>query len=295
MNVLSLFDGLSGGNIALERAGIKYDKYYASEINLNSIKVAMKNYPNTIQLGDVTKLTEEFLLSLGKIDMLIAGTPCTNLSRIVINNNEHNQGLEGEESKLFYEYIRILKIVKPKYFFLENVESMTNEDRDIITNLLGVEPIMIDSSLVSAQDRKRYYWTNIEGIEQPADKGFVLQDIIEPEVDEKYYYKQEFTLHDPSKKVRATLHIKTHEMLKRVYNLNNKCGTLTGVTGGYQEKKIYIESENRVRKFTPLEYERMQTVPEGYTEGVANLHRYDMLGNGWTIDIIAHIFKGMKL
>jgi DNA-cytosine methyltransferase len=291
IKVLSLFDGMSCGQIALERAGIKIDKYYASEINEASIKITQKNYPNTIQLGDVTKLDDETLLKLGQIDLIIGGSPCQNLSIININDKKHNQGLDGEKSRLFFEYIRVKNIIQPKYFLLENVESMNNEDRDIISEFLEVEPIMINSALVSAQDRKRYYWTNIPNIQQPDDKGIILDDIIERNVNEKYYYTQPFELHGSHKKVVATLQVNSIDMVKRVYNLNGKCPTLTAVTGGYQHKKVYINSENRVRKLLPLEYERLQTVPEGYTEGVTDVHRYCMLGDGWTIDVISHIFE----
>jgi len=285
---------MSCGQIALNRLGIKVDKYYASEINKHSIKITNKNFPETIQLGNVEHLKEEDLKKLGKIKLLTAGSPCQNLSIINIDRSEHSQGLEGEKSKLFYEYVRVQQIVKPEYFILENVESMSNGDRDIISNILNVEPIMIDSSLVSAQDRKRYYWTNIEGIEQPKDKGHNLKDILEKEVDSKYYYDQPYDPLDLSKKIVTRLHLNTHDLLKRVYSENNKCATLTACRGGYKQKKVYIERENKVRRLTPLEYERLQTVPEGYTEGVAEGHRYNMLGDGWTVDVIAHILSYMK-
>lgn len=288
MKVLSLFDGMSCGQLALDRTGIKINKYYASEIDKKSIEITMKNYPNTIQLGDITQLDAT---GLG-IDLLIGGSPCQNLSRAVINNIKHNQGLKGEQSSLFYDYVRILTETKPKYFLFENVESMRNEDRDIITETLGVEPIMINSSLVSAQDRKRYYWTNIPNVTQPADRGLVLGDIVEKDVKEKYWYKQDFTYHGEDKRPIATLHVKGHDILKRVYGLHQKSATLTGVRGGYQQKKVL--QYGKCRKLTPLEYEKLQTVPLGYTEGVADSHRYNMLGDGWTVDVIAHIFKGLK-
>ncbi|MCR1833080.1 DNA (cytosine-5-)-methyltransferase [Oceanobacillus caeni] len=290
MNVLSLFDGMSCGQIALERVGVKVNKYYASEINEKSIEITMKNYPNTIQLGDITQLDVSGL----EVNLLIGGSPCQNLSRTVINNIKHNQGLKGEKSSLFYDYVRILTETKPKYFLFENVESMRNEDKDIITETLGVEPIMINSCLVSAQDRKRYYWTNIPNVTQPEDKELLLKDIVVPakEVPDKYWYKQEFTYHGDDKRPIATLHIKGHDILKRVYGLNQKAPTLTACRGGNLQKKAL--QNGKPRKLTPTEYERLQTVPEGYTEGVADTHRYNMLGDGWTVDVIAHILSGLK-
>lgn len=292
INVLNLFDGMSCCQIALDRAGIYVNTYYASEIDPHSIKITQKNYPNTIQLGDVTKLRGKELAKIGGVDFLSGGSPCNNLSRTVINNSEHNQGLKGEKSKLFDEYVRIKNEVSPTYFLYENVASMKNEDRDVITDRLQVEPIMMDSTLLTAQDRKRYYWTNIPNVMQPEDKGIVLKDIMMDEVDETYYYDQTFYFHGWDKKVIATLHVKGHDILKRIYNPNDKCGTLTACRGGYKQKKVY--HNGRARKLTPLEYERLQTVPEGYTEGVADGHRYNMLGDGWTVDVIVHILQGLK-
>lgn len=293
INVLSLFDGMSCGQIALEREDISVENYYASEIDKNSIKVTQKNYSNTVQLGDVTKLSSEYLNSLD-IDLLIGGSPCQNLSITVINNPDHNQGLEGDKSKLFYEYVRVLKAIKPKYFLFENVASMKNTDRDIISEVLGVEPIMIDSALVSAQDRKRYYWTNIPNITQPAAKIYILDDILEDasDIEDKYWYKQSFDFHGDDKKVIGTLHINGHDIIKRIHNTNGKCATLTACRGGNKQKKVL--QGGVCRKLTPLEYERLQTVPEGYTDGVADTHRYNMLGDGWTIDVITHILKGVR-
>ena len=288
MNVLSLFDGMSCGQIALERAEIKVDRYYASEINPYSVKITQKNYHNTIQLGDITLLDDEKIKELGEINLLIGGSPCQNLSITAVDRPEITQGLQGEKSKLFYHYVRILRKINPRYFLLENVASMKKQDKDIITWTLGVEPIKINSNLVSAQDRERYYWTNLP-IDQPNDKGILLKDIIESKVDEKYFYKQSFDFNGNDKKVIATLHIKGHEQMKRVYNPNGKCATLTACRGGNLQKKVF--DNGRCRKLTPLEYERLQTVPEGYTEGVSDSQRYNMLGDGWTVDVIAHIFS----
>jgi DNA-cytosine methyltransferase len=278
--------------LALERAQIKVDKYYASEINPHAIKVTQKNFPDTVQLGDITELTDDQIRSLGEFTYMGGGSPCQNLSQIVAGNSKHNQGLKGKKSKLFYEYVRILRIVQPKYFLYENVASMKDEDRDIITKELGVEPILIDSNLVSAQDRERYYWTNIPNVTQPIDKGIVLKDILEEVVDEKYYYNIPYDFYGEDKKVMARLHLYNYEMLQRVYNPNFKAPTLTVCDGGHKQKKVM--QNGRIRKMTPLEYERLQTVPEGYTEGVAEGHRYNMLGNGWTVDVISHILSFIK-
>lgn len=291
MNVLSLCDGMSCGQIALERAGIKIDTYYASEIADYSIKITQKNYPNTIQIGDMTKLTEGDLNKFKGIDLLLSGTPCKSLS--IANTKEYEKGLNGS-SKLFFDFVKIKNYIKPQYFLFENVASMTEENKNIISKLLGVKPIRINSNLVSAQDRDRYYWTNIKVDYLPNDKNIVLKDIMlnTEEVEDKYWYKQDFDFHGLDKKVCATLHLKGHDILKRVYNPNFKCATLTACRGGNLQKKVY--QDNRCRKLTPLEYERLQTVPERYTEGVSMTNRYNMLGDGWTVDVISHILSFIK-
>lgn len=292
MNILSLFDGMSCGRIALERAEIRVDTYYASEINPNSIKITQKNYPDTIQLGDVTELSNDRIDQLEKIDLLIGGSPCEDLSITAVDRKDICNGLDGVKSILFKEYIRIKNKINPKYFLLENVASMTEDNKNEITKQIGVEPILINSNLVSAQDRERFYWTNIPSIIQPKDKGLVLKDIMESNVDEKYFYKQDFEFYGWDKKIIARLNLKTHDLCKRVYNPNFKAPTLTAVQGGYQEKKVF--DNGRCRKLTPLEYEKLQTIPDGYTEGVSNSARYSMLGDGWTVDVIAHILKNIS-
>lgn len=293
MKILSLCDGVSGGQQAFDMLGVKFDgvenKYYASEIAEYSIKVTQKNYPSTIQIGDMTKLTNDYLDSLEEIDVLLSGTPCKSLSRTHIGN--YNEGLDGS-SKLFWDFVRIKNHIKPKYFLFENVESMKDSDRDIITEALGVQPIMINSSLFTAQDRKRYYWTNIPILPLPEESPLVLKDIMIHNPDEKLFYKQDFEFHGWDKKQIATLNLKCHDIGKRVYNPNMKCATLTAVTGGYQEKKVY--DNGRCRKLTPLEYERLQGMKDNYTEGIANSKRYCACGDGWTIPVIAHILKGLK-
>ena len=202
-----------------------------------------------------------------------------------------NSGFDGK-SKLFFEYIRLLKECKPKYFLLENVQ-MKKEWEDIITFHIGIEPVPINSDLFSAQSRPRLYWTNIPFGKLPESNPLVLNDILEPAVDKKYYYKELFEFHGYDKVVCATLHINGHDILKRVNSPYHKCQTLTAVCGGNQQKKVFENTAMFVRKLTPIEYERLQTIPENYTSMVSNSARYKMLGNGWTADLIAHIFLGL--
>lgn len=295
MNVLSLFDGISCGHVAFDRANIKVDKYFASEIEKNAIKITQKNYPDTIQLGDITKITNENIDSLGNIDMVIGGSPCTDLSSYKYSQYDCT-GLEGNQSRLFYDYIRILKYVNPKYFLLENVASMEDRWKERMSEIIGCYPIMINSSDFCAAERKRYYWTNIP-IKKWIPKDIVLRDIIfdAKDVPEKYWYtKYEVTVHDGDPKIKATIHLNSHRQAKDVYSINHKCNTLLcDGSGGNIMKKVY--QDNRVRKLMPVEYERLQTLPDDYTAGVSDSARYSAIGNGWTVDVISHIFDGIKL
>lgn len=292
MNILSVFDGISCGRIALERAGIKVNNYYSSEIDKYAIQIANKNYPQDAvnRLGDVATIKAS---DLPNIDLLIGGSPCQNLSLVIINNVKHNKGLDGEKSGLFYEYLRLMIELKPRYFLLENVGGMKVKDKDLISQALGVEPISINSNLFTAQDRDRYYWTNIPVDLDIEDRGILLKDIILDcdKVDDSFWYKTPFEYNGDDEKIQCTLNLKGHDIMKRVYNINGKVGTLTCCRGGNHQKKIY--QNGKCRKLTPLEYERLQTIPENYTYGVSNSSRYNMLGNGWTVDVIAHIFKGL--
>lgn len=289
MKVLSLFDGISCGMVALERAGIAVDRYVAYEIDKYAIKISQKNYPQIEHCGDVT--TADFTQYKG-FDLLIGGSPCQDLS----NYKPDRKGLEGSKSNLFYQYVRAFHECQPKYFLLENVASMKKEWADIISKECGVEPIMINSSLMCGAERKRLYWTNIPNVSQPEDKGITLKDIVisADEVPEKYWNtKYSYTVHDGDVKIKATLHMKNHRRAKEVYGLNHKCNTLLcDGNGGGLVKKVY--QDNRVRKLTPLEYERLQTLPDNYTDCVADSHRYTTIGNGWTVDVITHILKGLK-
>lgn len=292
LRVLSLFDGISCGMVALERAGIPVEKYYASEIVSSAITISKNNYPQIIQLGDITQITEQMLDEIMPIDLIIGGSPCQDLSIYKFDRGEVT-GLNGEKSGLFYHYMRILKYVNPRFFLLENVP-MEEKWKNEISNLLEVEPILINSNLVCAADRKRLYWTNIPNITQPDDKGIVLNDIVIPSqnVPEKYWYSKPFVYNGDDCKVQCTLELNGHRHIKEVYNLKGKCSTLTTCAGGNLQKKVY--QDGRCRKLTPLEYERLQTLPDGYTDGVADTHRYNAIGNGWTVDVITHIFNNLK-
>lgn len=373
MNVLSLFDGMSCGQIALDRLGIKVDNYFACEIDKYAIEVTQANFPNTIQLGDVTKVD---LSELPKIDLVLAGSPCQGFSFA-----GKQLAFDDPRSALFFEFIKILKEVKPKYFLLENVR-MKQEFLNIITEQVsscypeipfGIEPLLINSSLLSAQSRQRYYWTNIPNIKQPEERGIVLRDILEENPNEaptkdtvrnRRHYKG---LDDKSLCMTATMYkgagnngmtlvpqkpiqvgtavdINGHDILKRVYSPDGKSPTVNTCQGGNREPKVVcgryvgrykidgvrqdhkgsiagkskqmlelrkdektnnlstVQKDNVLtkdnvywRKLTPLEAERLQTVPDNYTNHVSNTQRYKMLGNGWTVEVICHIFKNMEV
>lgn len=295
MNVLSLCDGMSCGQIALKELNIPIDSYYASEIDKNAIKVTQDNFPNTIQIGDVTKITEDFLKTLPKIDLVLFGSPCRSLSKATAGREKYNNGLQGI-SWLFYPCNDILQWIKNNNnpnvkFLVENVDSDKKDDIEEMSNLLGVQPIMIDSNLFSAQDRKRNYWTNIPIAPLPTSCDTVLKDILDDNVDEKYFYNKPFTYNGDDKKVQATLEMKGHDIIKRVNNKNYKSPTLTSCRGGNLQKKVY--DNGRCRKLTPNEYRKLQTIPDWYKMNVANSHIYNMCGDGWTIEVIKHIFKGL--
>ena len=321
MNVLSLFDGISCGQVALERAGIKVDKYYASEIDKHAISITQKNYPKTEQTGDVTKVKGN---KYKGVDLLMGGSPCQGFSFAGKQLN-----FTDPRSRLFFEFVRILDEAQPRYFLLENVK-MKQEYQNIISKYLGVEPIEINSSLVSAQNRKRLYWTNIPGVCMPEDKGVLLKDIVLSDV-------VPVALHN--------LYGGFKEKTVRVFE--NKSPTIRTAAGGghipsfvkkdllysqkaldYMDRKVkdgrthwdfkhYSDVRNDksatvvanffkgvpynvfkdwdcIRKFSPIECERLQTLPDNYTEGVSNTQRYKAVGNGWTVDVIAHILRGIN-
>lgn len=358
MNVLSLFDGMSCGQQALERAGIKVDNYFASEIDKHAITVTMANYPNTKQLGSVVNVNAA---DLPKIDLLIGGSPCQSFSfagkrkgmstkcETEILTLEHYLELKADgfefegQSYLFWEFMRLLNETKAKYFLLENVE-MGEKWEKVLSKAIGVNGIHINSALVSGQNRKRIYWTNIgmhpKGlfgdlqsiIEQPEDKGILLKDILENEVDEKYYLKDDFknsrlksnlikhkdklvdgalldsynqSIHfDKSITIltRVNASSQTHIVVAVDYRhdegfrwrQSGKSGTLTArgrSEGNDFSGQALAKINSRIRRLTPIECERLQTVKDNYTNFVSDSQRYKMLGNGWTVDVIAHIFK----
>lgn len=289
MKILSLFDGISCGRVALERAGITVERYVASEIEPNAIKISKKNYPEIEHIGDITKV--DFTQYKG-FDLIIGGSPCQDLSNYKYDRGEVT-GLDGAKSNLFYHFVRAIKEIHPKYFLLENVASMQKKWADVISKELGVEPIAINSSSVCAAERKRLYWTNIPNVTQPNDKGVLLKDIVlsAEQIPDKYWYtKYPFTYNGADKKVEATIHLNGHRQAKEVYNLNGKCNTLLcDGNGGNLVKKIW--QDGRIRKLTPFEYERIQTLPENYTASISDSARYTAIGNGWTVDVVAHILS----
>lgn len=271
MNVLSLFDGMSCGQLALQRSGIQVNKYYASEIKKAAIKVTQYNFPNTIQLGDVMNSDN---WNIEKPDLIIFGSPCQDLSQA----SRQREGLKGSRSSLFFQAHKILNHYKPKYFLMENVGRMKEEDKNIISEMLGVQPIRINSKLVSGQLRDRNYWTNIPNVTQPEDKGITFQSIITDG-----YVDRE--------KARALLEGEARpyaDLLKfhRRY-------TQTGF-GNLIFSDPSFDPHKGLRLLNQLEMERLQTVPEGYTKCLSRNGAASVLGDGWTIDVIAHIFKNIK-
>jgi len=303
INVLSVFDGMSCGRIALERQNIPITSYYASEIDKYAITIAKKNYPDTQHIGDVTQVSAD---DLPQIDLLIGGSPCQGFSFAGKQLN-----FDDSRSKLFFEFVRLLKELKPKYFLLENVR-MKKEYQDVISDLLGVEPIKINSSLVSAQNRVRLYWTNIPNVTVPEDKGIVLADIIDDGfvdrdkshcIDANYFkggnLKSYFEKHRRQLVFSNDGLCREPKILQIPHGYNkgglkeNKSPSMTTSSWQHNNHLTYDDGLT-YRKLTPIECERLQTVPDNYTEGVSNTQRYRMLGNGWTVDVISHILKNIK-
>lgn len=294
MNVLSLFDGMSSGQIALNRIGITPAVYYASELDRHAIKVTQANYPNTIQLGDVTEW-REWEIDWAGIDLLIGGSPCQGFSFA-----GKQLAFDDPRSKLFFVYVDILNHIRKHNpsvkFMLENVK-MKKEYLDVISEQLGVEPVHINSALLSAQNRQRFYWANWE-FGQPEDKGLVLADVIEDGgvdrekahcIDANYYKGGNLKSHFTKSRKQMVFTEKSLALLSTMYKENAKSMIKRNKKGWL----VLDEDLMTYRKLTPTECERLQTVPEHFTAHVSNTQRYRMLGNGFTVDVIAHIFKGI--
>ena len=283
MKVLSLCDGMSIAHIALDKIEIKVDEYYAAEIKKAAIKVTKENYPDTIHIGDVNKVsykdgvlhTENGDYNVGHIDLMVFGSPCQSFSQAM--KTDMRVGLEDKtRSGLFLECYRILKEVNPTWFLLENVASMKKKDKDILTKYMGVEPIRINSKLVSPALRDRYYWTNIKGIEQPKDKNITLQSILTSGYTDR-------------KKARALLVSDSRPLTdkKRMMHRYKNTGFTTIV---WEDK----DDDDSIRYLNQTELERCQTVPEGYTKCLTRNQAADVLGDAFTVDVIAHILSYIK-
>ena len=307
MKVLSLFDGISCGMAALERAGINVERYDAFEIDKYAIKVSEKNYPQIVHHGDV--FGGNFADFKG-YDLLLGGSPCTYWSIAKAGRETTPDGIGG---KLFMEYVRALRESGCKYFLYENNNSIHQNIKDFISEQLGVQPIMINSALVSAQERKRCYWTNIPSVCQPKDKGILLKDILESGVawqDKSYCmtagYNGAIFWNTLQKSQRSMIaepvrigQYGNGGQGQRIYSVRGKSVTLSANGGGQGAKtglyKIDLsDGDYIIRKLTPVEAERLQTLPDNYTEGISKTQRYKCIGNGWTVDVIAHILKGLK-
>jgi DNA-cytosine methyltransferase len=288
INVLSLFDGISCGQIALERVGLEVENYFASEIDKDAIKITMANYQNTKQLGSVVDLKTD---NLPKIDLLIGGSPCQSFS-----NAGRGLGFDGK-SKLFWEYVRILKEVQPKYFLLENVK-MKKEWQDIISEAIGVQPIEINSKFFVPQNRPRLFWTNINVENIPTAFNHCLNDILEEASDEYYLTEKQKSILDLNYKWSEN-EIVRHKAGKHqqdnIYRYDGLMACLSASHHGAARHltKTYLPN-GEIRRLTENEVEKLQSVPKDYTKMVSSSKRYEVLGNGWTIDVIAHIFKYLK-
>jgi len=284
--VLSLFDGISCGQVALNKAGIKYNEYYASEIDKYAIQIAQKNYPNTKQLGDVCKLNTS---SLPKIDFLIGGSPCQNLSNVNVYSDA--KGLDGGKSKLFWEFVRVFNEVKPRYFLLENVGSANVNDIEIINKELGVVGKKYNSKNLSKQYRNRIYWTNIPFDENYSEPQESMKTILQSQVEDKYYISEKMRDYIMSvgtggwQSGKLEIDLDIARPLTATMHKMHRADTDNYVTG------IAPQGKTNIRKLTPLECERLQTLPDNYTCGVSDTQRYIMIGNGWTIEPIVHILS----
>ena len=292
--VVSLFDGVSGGALALDRLGIGVTEFISSEVDKHALIISERHYPNHIRLGDVTKINFK---NIKNVDLLIGGSPCQNLSfggnmkglstqcNIPITSLEQYTQLKDEgfvftgQSYLFWEYVRALKELKPLHFLLENV-NMAKKWQNIFSSILGVEPIRLNSSLVSGQHRDRLYWTNIP-FTPPTDKHIMFYDILEDL---------------PFREFRAFMNRRYRGSLQWEYNKTSKCAKSHPVTTKNTHAIQYLlnPERNKMRTLSPTEYEILQTYPKDYTKGVANTHRYKCIGNSFTVDAIVELLKGVR-
>lgn len=278
MNVLSLFDGISCGRVALEKGGHEVDAYFASEIDENAIRIAQENYPDTEQIGDVQKVRAS---DLPKIDLLIGGSPCQGFS-----NAGKRKNFDDPRSRLFWEYVRVLEETAPKYFLLENVV-MKQEWQDVISDALGVEPIMINSALTSAAVRKRLYWTNIPDVGQPEDMGITFGD-----VRERGHAKDNMYYSDAAMRWIRRHEARTGKKLRIIEDGDKMQMLEASMFKKYSSQRFFgIRDTHGLRYVTPLECERCMNVPDGYTACVSDTSRYKALGNGWEVNTITHIFS----
>ena len=316
MVVLSLFDGCGMAYQALKNLGIKVDKYYASEVDKWAMQISQRNHPDIINLGSVSTVNRSCLSGVPPF-LLIGGSPCQDLSVA----KSGGEGLDGSRSGLFWEYVRCLLQLKPKYFLLENVASMKAVHKETISIALKVEPILINSSLLTAQNRKRLYWTNIQNITQPKEVDTILQDVLEEGVADRQksfcldasYYKGGNLKQYKEKSRRQLIFLggiegkrkkwlengkelsRNFSQEQRVYAPQGLSSTLSANGGGLGATTGLYYTEEGVRKLTPIECERLQGLPDNYTEGVSNTQRYKMIGNGFTVPVIEHILSFMEL
>lgn len=301
ITVLSLFDGISCGQLALKRAGIKVKKYYASEIKKIAIKVTMEHFPDTVQIGDIEKvrynretkelITENGVYKTEGIDLVIGGSPCQNFSiaRVSMGTKEI-EGLKGDKSKLFYEYLRILREVQPKYFLLENVK-MKKASENELNQYMGVNGLHINSELVTFAKRPRIYWTNIQGVKAPEDKKINFQDFKDTDPE----YCKDFKVKRTPSRERMWNSGKGRETESNCENITNaeKIGCITRKQDRCPNSGL-IEFEDFCRYLTRREIELAQTLPIGYTDSLTYNQMQDVCGDGWTVDVITHILRYAK-
>ena len=301
ITVLSLFDGISCGQLALKRAGIKVRKYYASEIKKIAIKVTMEHFPDTVQIGDIEKvrynretkelITENGVYQTEGIDLVIGGSPCQNFSiaRVSMGTKEI-EGLKGDKSKLFYEYLRILREVQPKYFLLENVK-MKKASENELNQYMGVNGLHINSELVTFAKRPRIYWTNIQGVKAPEDKKINFQDFKDTDPE----YCKDFKVKRTPSRERMWNSGKGRETESNCENITNaeKIGCITRKQDRCPNSGL-IEFEDFCRYLTRREIELAQTLPIGYIDSLTYNQMQDVCGDGWTVDVITHILRYAK-